>query len=153
MTSFLKSHDRLFRPSVVRPQENLTLEVPRENLDRYIKLIHKYVPLVPTELLFNIHESGFSDCEECKPKSVLIPLEGQTTAPHYPTSRKIVALQTLICCVTAAGDAHYPLLVSHDQLQESRFNTRAAMELTFKLKLVFHLMKLLRYSKSILTVH
>jgi hypothetical protein len=77
MASFLKSHERLICRSVVRPQENLSLEVPHEHLDRYIKLIQEYVPLVPTELLFNIDESGFSDWEERKPKGVPISIEGR----------------------------------------------------------------------------
>jgi hypothetical protein len=96
---------------MVRPQDNLRLEVPHEHLDRYIKLIQEYVTLVPTELLFNIDKSGFSDWEERRPKGVLIPIEAQTTTLLYPTSRKI-RYETLMCCVTGAGDAYSPLLVS-----------------------------------------
>jgi hypothetical protein len=56
-------------------------------------------------------ESGFSDGEERKPKDVLIPIEGQVTTLHCPKNRKIRD-QTLLRCVTAAGDAYCPLLVS-----------------------------------------
>jgi hypothetical protein len=69
--------------------------------------------LVPTELLFNIDESRFSDWEEHKPKCLLIATEARETTLHYPASRKI-RHQTLVCCVTAAGDAYCPLLVSSD---------------------------------------
>jgi hypothetical protein len=38
------------------------------------------------------------------------------------------------------------------RLQEKCFNTRSAMELTFKLKLLIRLMSLRRYSREILIV-
>jgi hypothetical protein len=58
-----------------RPQENVRLEVAHKYLDQHIRVIKEYVPLVPTELLLNSDESGFSDWEERKPKCVLIPTE------------------------------------------------------------------------------
>jgi hypothetical protein len=76
--------------------------------------------LVPTELLFNIDESGFSDWEERKPQCVLIPTEARETILHYPASRKI-RHQTLICCVAAAGDAYCPLLVSSNPATRAVF--------------------------------
>jgi hypothetical protein len=111
MASFLKSHECLICQSVVFPQENLRLEVLDEHLDWYIKLIQEYIALVPTELLFNMDESVFSDWEERKPKGVLIPIKGQATTLYYPTSRKIRD-QTLMYCVTVAGDTYCPLLSS-----------------------------------------
>jgi hypothetical protein len=50
----------------------LRLEITDEHLDQYMKLIQEYAPLIPTELLFNIDESGLSDWKERKPKGVLI---------------------------------------------------------------------------------
>jgi hypothetical protein len=111
MAAVLKRHDGLICRSVVRPQGNVRFEGPHEYLDGSIRLIKEYVPLVPTELLFNINESGFSDWEERKPKSVLIPTEARGTTLYYSGSRKI-RHQTLDCCVTAAGDAYCPLLIS-----------------------------------------
>jgi hypothetical protein len=111
MSNFLRVHGDLICQSIIRPRENVRLEVPQEYLDHYIKLMKDYVPLVPTELLFNIDESGFSDWEERKPKRILLPTEARTTTLHYPASRKI-RHQTLVCCVTAAGDAYCPLLIS-----------------------------------------
>jgi hypothetical protein len=61
MASFLKKYANLIDRSVVHPQENVRLEVPHEYLDQYIRLIKEYGPLVPTELLFNVDESGFND--------------------------------------------------------------------------------------------
>jgi hypothetical protein len=113
MASFLKKHANLIGRSVVRTQENVRLEVPHEYFDQYIRLIKEYVPLVPTELSFNIDESGFSDWEGRKPKCVLIPTEARETTLHYPANRKI-RHQTLVYCPTVAGDAYYRLLISSD---------------------------------------
>jgi hypothetical protein len=120
MASFLKKHANLICQSVIRPQENVRLEVSHENLDQYIRLIKEYVLLVRTELLFNIDESGFSDWEERKPKCVLIPTEARETTLHYPASRKI-RHQTLVCCITVAEDAYCPLLVSSDRAARAVF--------------------------------
>jgi hypothetical protein len=76
--------------------------------------------MVPTELLFNTDESGFSDWEERKPKCVLIPTEIRETTLHYPVSRKI-RHQTMVCCVTAAEDAYCPPLVSSDPTTQTVF--------------------------------
>jgi hypothetical protein len=75
MASFLKKHAHLICRSVVPPQENVRLEVLHEYSGQYIRLVKELVPLVLTELLFNIDESGFSDWEERKPNGVPIPTE------------------------------------------------------------------------------
>jgi hypothetical protein len=102
MASFLKKHANLIGRSVVRPQENVRLEVLHEYLDQCIRLIKELVPLVPAELLFDTDESDFSDWEERKPKSVLIPTEARETTLHYPASRKI-RHETFVCCATAVA--------------------------------------------------
>jgi hypothetical protein len=89
MAWFLQSHEDQLCQTIVRPQENVRLEVSREHLKRYINLIKEYVSLVPTELIFNIAESGFSDWEERKPKIILIPVEARTRTLHYPVRHKI----------------------------------------------------------------
>jgi hypothetical protein len=80
-------------------RENVKLEISREYSDQYIKLIKlikKYIRLVPTERLFNIDESGFSDSEEGKPNRILIPIKAKPTTLHFPPSRKIHH-QTPVC--------------------------------------------------------
>jgi hypothetical protein len=89
MASLLKKHANLLCRPVVRPQGNVRLEVPHEYLDQYIRLIKEHAPLVSTELLFNIDESGFGDWEECKPKCILIPTEAREMTFHSHASRKI----------------------------------------------------------------
>jgi hypothetical protein len=113
LRSFLSRNASRICRKTVSPQEQTRLEIPRDFLDRYIALIREWVPLVPAELIFNIDECGFSDWEERKEKPVLIPAAAQHTTLHYPVNRQI-RHQTLVCCVTAAGDAYCPLLVSAD---------------------------------------
>jgi hypothetical protein len=120
IASFLKKHANLICRSVGRPQEDVRLEVIHEYLDQCIRLIKELVTLVPTELLFNVDESGFSDWEERKPKCVRIPTEARETILHYPASRKI-RHQTLVCCAMAAGDAYCPLLESSDPATRAVF--------------------------------
>jgi hypothetical protein len=74
-------------------------------------------------LIFNIDECGFSDWEEQRPKPVLIPTEFERSVLHYPVNRAI-RHQSLICCITAAGDAHCPLLVSREPSITQGFNHR-----------------------------
>jgi hypothetical protein len=45
----------------VAPQEKVRLEVPRCYLEEYSTLIKQIVPIVPTELLFNLDETGLSE--------------------------------------------------------------------------------------------
>jgi hypothetical protein len=90
-------------------------------LDEYVKLIKEYVPLVPTELILNIDECGFSDWEERKPKPVLIRRSAQGIALYYPVNTSI-RHQTLVCCITPAGDAYCPLLVTSDGSARHIFN-------------------------------
>jgi hypothetical protein len=122
MNSFLSRHASRICRTIISPQEQTRLEIPRDFLDRYLALIKEWVPLVPAELIFNIDECGFSDWEERKKKAVLIPQRATNTSLHYPVDRKI-RHQTLICCITAAGDAYCPLLVSADPHMTEVFRT------------------------------
>jgi hypothetical protein len=87
------------------------MEVPRHFLDNDLMLIKRYVPLVLSELIFNINECGFSEREERKKKPVIVPIEEQGTTLHYPVNRQI-RHQTLISCISAAGDGYCPCRVS-----------------------------------------
>jgi hypothetical protein len=77
--------------------------------------------LVPTELMFNIDESGFNDWEERKPKGVLIPTRLRESTLHYPVNKSI-RHQTLIGCISAAGDTYCPLLVSSNPAVRRMFD-------------------------------
>jgi hypothetical protein len=119
---FLKRHSGDIRKAVLAPEELPRLQIPRCYLDKYITLIKPWVPLVPAELIFNLDETGLSDWEERKPKPALIPTDLEDSHFHYPADRAI-RHQTLLCCVSAAGDAYCLFLVSSNtsrQLQAQR---------------------------------
>jgi hypothetical protein len=59
--SFLGRNDNIAYATTVSPQQKVQLEVPRQFLHEYIKLIKDSVPLVPNALIFNIDKCGFRD--------------------------------------------------------------------------------------------
>jgi hypothetical protein len=54
------------------------------HLDRCIALIKIYVPLVPTELIFNMDESSLSDWEEQGPERLLVLSDPDDQRFHIP---------------------------------------------------------------------
>jgi hypothetical protein len=72
------------------------------------------LPLAPAELIGNIDGCPFRDWEERKATPVLIPSRVRDATLHYPVDRRI-RHQTLVCCVTAAGNAYCPLFASGDR--------------------------------------
>jgi hypothetical protein len=69
------------------------------------------VPLVPAELIFNLHETVLSDWEEQKKKPVIVPSHASSLTLHYPIGRAI-RHRTLLCCISASGDAYSPLFIA-----------------------------------------
>jgi hypothetical protein len=120
--SFLRRRAADVRRVVVDPQELSRRQIPRAFLDRYITLIKTWVPLVPAELIFNMDETGLSDWEERKPKPVIVPSSMDDSFLHYPVDRAI-RHQTLLCCVSASGDASCPLFVCSNAAALSIFQT------------------------------
>jgi hypothetical protein len=58
MKQLLDRHKSEVSGVTVAPQEKIRLEIPRCYLEEYLTLIKKIVPIVPTELLFNLDETG-----------------------------------------------------------------------------------------------
>jgi hypothetical protein len=115
MPSFRARDESRVCHDIVSPQEQPRLRVPRAFLDQYIALIKEWLPLAPVELILNIGEFGFSDLEERKGKPLFIPSRVRGATLHYPVDRGL-RHQTLVCCVTAAGDAYCPLLCQENVL-------------------------------------
>jgi hypothetical protein len=111
LSSFFDSWLDHITRTVVSPQEQLRSQILRSFLDDYIRLIQIYVPLVPTELIFNLDETGLSDWDERKSKRVIVPSDATQTPLHYPVDRGFHH-HTLWCCVSASGGAYSPLLIS-----------------------------------------
>jgi hypothetical protein len=139
---FLQRHADIVCKKTLAPQENPRLQVLKQFPDDYVKLIKEYVPPVPTELIFNIDERGFSDWEERRPKPVLIPPEFERSVLHYPINRAI-RHQSIIYCIAAAGDSYCPLLVSAEPSITQVFNhgPRDGIDLTIQIAKSAHVTK------------
>jgi hypothetical protein len=111
--SFLARNDSCLCRTLVLPQEQTRLQVPRALLDEYMTLIKEWLSFVPAELILNIDECGFSDQKEGKAGRVLIPSGAEIMRPRDPVEHQI-RHQIFICCIAAADDAHCPFLVTAD---------------------------------------
>jgi hypothetical protein len=72
---FLYRHKSELSGVTVAPREKVRLEVSRRYLEKYLILIKKIVPIVPTALLFNLHETELSEWDNRRSKPVLVPTQ------------------------------------------------------------------------------
>jgi hypothetical protein len=86
---FLSRHSAGVARAGVSPQELPRLQTPRCYFDKYINLLMAYIPLVPSELIFNLDEAGLSDWEERRSKPVLVTADAASRPLHYPVDRGI----------------------------------------------------------------
>jgi hypothetical protein len=111
---FLDRHSSEIIRNTAAAQENPRLEVPRAWLDQYLGLITKMVPVACCELIYSVDETGLSDWEERRSKQVIAPAATKGQTLHYRADRGI-RHQTLVCTISAGGDAYSPLLLTSDQ--------------------------------------
>jgi hypothetical protein len=104
------------------PQEDTRLTVPREFLEQHIINMHRYVEGTASELLFNLDEVGASDWEDRKPKKVFVSISLSETEIFHEVSRKF-RHQSLLACVSAAGDSVTPLIINCLHNTESIWTT------------------------------
>jgi hypothetical protein len=123
MKRFLDRHKSEVSGVPVAPQEKARLEAPRCYLEEYLTLVKKIVPIVSTELLFNLDETGLSEWENRRIKPLLVPTQEQESTLHYPVDR-FVRHHTLLCCVTASGDSYCPILIAPTASARNLFDTR-----------------------------
>ena len=71
-------------------------------------------------MIYNIDETGLSDWEEHKQKTVIVPEEIDTGNLHYPVDRCIKHV-TLLVKVSGGGDAYFPLAVTKEPELEKKF--------------------------------
>jgi hypothetical protein len=100
-----------FAKTIVSPQELRRLQTSRRYLDGCIDHIKAFIPLRPSELVFNLDETGLSDWRERRLKSVLVTADTASQPFRHPVDRGIPH-QTLFCCVSTSNDGHCLLLHS-----------------------------------------
>lgn len=119
--SFLFRHRDAFIKTEILPQEELRLKVPRSYLIEFMNLVEKIITIVPADLVYNIDETGLSDWENRKPKTVIVPKELEKHDLHYPVNRGIRHI-TLVVTISGGGDAYFPLVVTSDSSLENIFD-------------------------------
>jgi hypothetical protein len=100
------------------PQEDLRLVIPRAYLEDHIRLMREHITGKFSELVFNLDEVGSSDWEDRKPRKVIAPLDVAAGNVFHPVSRKYRHV-TLLACVSAAGDALTPMIISQTPVRDS----------------------------------
>ena len=118
---FLYRHRDALIKTEISPQEELRLKVPRTYLIEFMNLVEKIITIVPADLVYNIDETGLSDWENRKPKTVIIPKDLENEDLHYPVNRGIRHI-TLVVTISGGGDAYFPLIVTSDSSLEHIFD-------------------------------
>jgi hypothetical protein len=126
----LPASSQTYTKIIVALGELPRLQVPRQYLNQYIELMTKYVQLIPAELIYNLDETSLSDWKDSRPKPILVPMDLRDSMVHDSVNRQIQH-QTIICCVSASGDAYCSLLASANELCPGILTRAFTMELTY----------------------
>lgn len=100
------------------PQEDSRLLVPRAYLEQHIDNMKMIVQGKFSELVFNLDEVGSSDWEDQKPKKVIVPYSVKDEDVYHSVTRRYKHL-TLLACVSAAGDALTPMVITSNAIKNS----------------------------------
>jgi hypothetical protein len=87
------------------------MAVPRAYLDEHIHILKIHVVGKVVELVFNLDELGSADWEDRKVKKIIAPAGVAKRDVYHPVSRRHRHM-TLLACVSAAGDALTPLVIT-----------------------------------------
>jgi hypothetical protein len=116
--SFLGRHLDVLQECRSLPLEDARLTVPREQLEEHIKTMKTVLAGKYSELVFNLDEVGSSEWEDRKPKKVIVPQGIPADEVYHSVSRRYRHV-TLLACVSAAGDALTPMVISGPPIRDS----------------------------------
>jgi hypothetical protein len=100
------------------PLEDARLTVPREQLEEHINTMKTLISGKYSGLIFNLDEVGSSDWEEHKPKKIIAPRSIPADQVFHSISRRYHHV-TLLACVSAAGHALTPMVISGPPIRDS----------------------------------
>jgi hypothetical protein len=135
LTSVFRRNTDFFHFTTLRPQEDDRIDVPMEYINEHISNLHKYISGMPSEMVFNVDESGTSEWENRKPIKVVTTKNHQVTAQHYPVTRK-VRHTTLVACICASGDRIAPMVLSTQNDSSGAFISGIRKDIDLHLKIV-----------------
>jgi hypothetical protein len=94
------------------------MAVLRTYLEDHIRVLEKHIAGKLAELVFNLDELGSADWEDRRAKKVIAPANVRREDVHHPVSRRH-RHTTILACVSAAGDALTPLLITGSPIPET----------------------------------
>jgi hypothetical protein len=92
--------------------------VPRAHLEEHIQLAKLVAAGKFSELVLNLDEVGSSDWENQKPKKVIVPRSVSPGDVYHSASRRYQHV-ILLACISAAGDALTPMIISVSSIPAS----------------------------------
>jgi hypothetical protein len=93
------------------PQEEPRRQVPRVFLNATRYAMQEAVHSRPADLVFNSGEVGISECEDRKPKKVIVPITAEPPSVHHAISRNLKH-RSVIACISAGGQCLFPSMVT-----------------------------------------
>lgn len=121
VNSFIFRHKNELAKTVIEPIDDSRLKVPRKFLQDFLDLIENIISITPAELIYNIDETGLSDWEERKSKTVVVPTELAKNKLNYPIDRRNKHV-TLVVTISAGGDAYFPMAITSDPTLDQIFD-------------------------------
>jgi hypothetical protein len=100
------------------PMEDNRLTVPRDQLEAHIQTMKTLIDGHFSELVFNLDEVGSSEWEDRKPKKIIAPRSVPADQVFHSVARRYRHV-TLLACVSAAGDALTPMIISGPVIRDS----------------------------------
>jgi hypothetical protein len=118
VNAFIGRHLEALKTCRSLSQEDTQLPVPRVQLEEHIQTMKVHVAGKFSELVFNLDELGSADWEDCKAKKVVVPADVRKEDVYHAVSRRHRHV-TLLACVSPAGDALTPMLITGNPILES----------------------------------
>jgi hypothetical protein len=115
--AFIGRHLDVLQTCRSRPQEDTRLTVPRVQLEEHIQTMKNHVAGKFAELIFNLDELGSADWEDRKVKTVIVSAGVRKDDVYHTISRRQRHI-TLLACVSAAGDALTPMLITTNPIRD-----------------------------------
>jgi hypothetical protein len=100
------------------PQEDTRLAVPRSQLEEHLYILQVHLAGKCAELVFNLDELDSADWEDRKIRKVIAPAAVRKEDVYHSESRRPRHM-TLLACVSAAGDAITPMLITTTSIHAS----------------------------------
>jgi hypothetical protein len=122
MGAFIGRHLDMLQECRSFPLEDSSLTALRAQLEKHINTVKTILAGKFSELVFNLDEIGFSEWEKRRPKTIIAPRSIPADQVFHSVSRRCRHV-TLLACISAAGDALTPMVISGPPFHDSLWAT------------------------------